>query len=50
MNLIELVNPKPQKIKGIKVILTEDQTKRLIKNLKKESNTQNAEESKTSKR
>ena len=47
MNLIELVNPKPQKIK---VILTEGQTKRLIKNLKKESNTQNAEESKTSKR
>jgi hypothetical protein len=50
MNLLELLNPKPQKNKGVKYILTEEQTKRLIDNIKKENYIKkNAKESKTSK-
>lgn len=50
MNLTELINPTPQKRRKLKVILTESQTKRLLKKVESEkSNNQNAEESKTSK-
>jgi hypothetical protein len=51
MNLTELVEPKHKKSKRMKVILTEDQMKKIIETIKKEKSIKkDAEESKTSKR
>jgi hypothetical protein len=44
MSLTELVSPSPKRIKGLKVILLESQTKRLIQNLKNEIKTENGNE------
>lgn len=44
MNLTELVTTSPVRSKGLKVILLESQTKRLIQNLKNEIKTENGNE------
>ena len=51
MNLTELVESKPKKRSRLKVILTEEQMKKIIETIKKEKSIKkDAEESKTSKR